>query len=84
MMGTQELKNSILPPSLPPPPSLPHPPKGKKMNLVGCMFTCLISYMHIVFLDMLATIFLPLLILLIRSTPYLLGLSHTFNFVVGI
>jgi hypothetical protein len=64
LMGTQELKNSILP--------SPFPPKGKKMNLVGC-----------VFLDMVATIFLPLLITPSTKHTFLLGLSHTFNVVVS-
>jgi hypothetical protein len=53
----------------------PLPPRqGKKMNPLGCMFSHLISCLHILFLDMVATNLLPQLIPLLQSTPYLLCL----------
>jgi hypothetical protein len=52
IMGTQEKKF----------PSSHHPTlhlKSKKDEPLGCMFSRLLGSMHILFLDMVATIFLP-------------------------
>ncbi len=65
MIGTQAVKK--LHPHTSPPASSP---KGKKMNPLGRIFSQLIGCMHILFLDMAATIFVPQLIPLLQSTLY--------------
>lgn len=59
-MGTQEKKSIFTPPFCP-----------QRKNLIGCMSSHFIGYMHILFLNMVATIFLPQLMHLLQSTPYL-------------
>lgn len=60
---------------------LPPPTQRKEMNLLRSMLCHVISYMHISFLNTIASIFLPKLIPLLQSAPYLLHLYFTLRLV---